>query len=180
MKQLLPIAFFVLAAALMLAGCGGSENPVNTSNTSSANTASNGAANSNNPLAVSTPTPEQTVNNAPTFTPVVHGYYEALRNKDDAGIRRVLSKDFVRSIEEDMKSENRKDLAAFLAETDKVPEKPVEVRNEKFQGDKGYAEIRGGVYAAWTPFEFVKEDGVWKFSGGSPAIDNVSKTATGH
>lgn len=163
----------IFAVSAVLAGCGGTETANNASGTNAANT-NTAAVNSNNPLAVSTPTPEATTNEAPTLTPVVRAYYDALKNKDSAAMRKVLSKDFVARIEEDMKDENKKDLAAYMAETDKAPEKPVEVRNEKIQGDKATAEIRGGVYPVWTPFAFVKEDGAWKFTGGSPALDNVS------
>ena len=166
------IMILFVATAVVSFGCGGSGS--NTSNMNAGNTANAAVANTNNPLAVSTPTPEQTANNAPTLTPVVHAFYDALRNKDDAALRRVLARDFIRSIEADMREEKRKDMAAFMAELDKVPDKPVEVRNERIQGDRGVAEIRGGAYPNWTPFGFVREDGLWKFSGGSPALENVS------
>lgn len=168
-------AIGLLASAALFSACGGSNAPANSTNTNAANNTA--VANSNNPLTATTPTPEQTTNDAPTLTPVVRAYYDALKNKDSAAMRRVLSKDFVGRIEEDMRDEKQKDLAAYMAETDKVPDKPVEVRNEKIQGDKAVAEIRGGSYPVWTPFAFVKEEGVWKFTGGSPALDSVSNTS---
>ena len=165
----------LLASAALFSACGGSNVPANSTNTNASNTSV--AANSTNVLTTTTPTPEQTTNDAPTLTPVVRAYYDALKNKDSAAMRKVLSKDFVQRIEDDMREEKQKDLAAYMAETDKVPEKPVEVRNEKIQGDKAVAEIRGGSYPVWTPFAFVKEDGVWRFTGGSPALESVSNSA---
>jgi len=173
----------VLAASLLLtvstlfAACGGSNAPTNSSNSNAANNNATTGANTNNPLAVTTPTPEQTTNEAPTLAPVVRAYYDALKNKDSAAMKKVLSREFIARLEEDMRDENKKDLAAYMAETDKAPEKPVEVRNEKIQGDNDVAEIRGGVYPFWTPFAFIKEDGVWKFTGGSPALDSVSNSS---
>src|SRR3982751_5797980 len=170
------VALPILATFALLAACSGSSVPTNSSNanTTIANTT---ITNTNSAVAVTTPTPEQTANDAPTLTPVVRAYYDALKNKDSAAMRRVLSRDFVARIEDDMRDEKKKDLAAYMAETDKVPDKPVEVRNEKIQGDKAVGEIRGGAYPVWTPFAFVKEDGVWKFTGGSPALDNVSNSS---
>jgi len=168
--------FFIAIASVMMAACGGTESTSNSINTNAGNT-NIAKANTNNPLSVTTPTPEQTVNAAPTLTPVVHAFYDALKNKNDAALKRVLSRDFIVRIEADMKDENRKDMAAFMAETDKVPETPVEVRNEKIQGDRAVAEIKGGAYQIWTPFDFINENGAWKFTGGSPALDNVSKPA---
>jgi hypothetical protein len=163
--------FASILLSTLAAACGGTETNTATNsatNTNAANTAQNTA------VAYSTPTQEATTNNAPTLAPVVRGYYDALKNKDSAALKEVLSKDFVQSIEADMKEEKKTNMAAFLAETDKIPEKPIEVRNEKIQGDKGVAEIRGGSYPNWTPLAFVKEDGKWKLTNESPAIENVS------
>lgn len=158
-------------AAIGFAGCV-SERPANTSivNSGTANTAK---SNTDNPVAVITPTPQQTVNDAPTLKPVVYAYYDALKSKDDAALRRVMAQEFIRSVQTDMKAENRKGMAAYMAELDKVPETPVEVRNEKIQGNRAVAEIKGGAYVNWTPFAFTLENGAWKFTGGSPSLDNV-------
>ena len=40
----------------------------------------------------------------------------------------------------------------------------VEFRNEKIEGDKASAELKGGTYVNWTKFNFVKENGEWKFT----------------
>ncbi len=66
-------------------------------------------ANTNNPLSATTATPgEAKTNNAPTISPVVKAYYEALKNKDEAALRKVFSQDTLKSLEADMKEENQK------------------------------------------------------------------------
>jgi hypothetical protein len=167
------IVILLSVIAIAVGACGGET----ANNTTIAVNTSNAAPNTNvantkpDPLGATTPPPQQTVNDAPTLTPVVRKFYEALKNKDDAAVRTVLSQAFTKSLEADMKAENKKNLAAFMAELDTVPEKPVEVRNEKIQGTKAVAEIRGGSYRDWTPFEFTNENGAWKFTGGSPALE---------
>lgn len=58
-------------------------------------------------------------------------------------------------------------------ENDKI-EKICEIRNEKITGDSAVAEIR----ADWCPngvkIVFVKENGEWKITNGSPDLDRKS------
>lgn len=165
MKRWFYLSVF-FASIIFIFACGGP---------SPANNAGN-ANNANSNLASSSPVakPEQpTLNNAPTLNPVVQQYYEALKDKDDAKLRETMTSEFQKSIEDDMKAEKRKDFAGFVAETDYRPGQTLETRNEKIEGDKGQAEIRGGPYKNWTAFEFAKENGKWKFTGRSPAIENV-------
>ncbi len=164
------IIFFAatLLFSIIIIGCGGT--PANSTN---ANTSNTNASNSGGPLDTTKKPVGETTNNAPTLAPVVQAYYEGLKKKDDNAVRSVMSAEFLKTIEEDMKDEKRTDLAAYMAEYDTIPEKPVEVRNERIDGDKAVAEIKGGAYVNWTPFEFVKENGVWKFTGGSADIQNV-------
>jgi hypothetical protein len=117
-----------------------------------------------------------TTNNAPTLGPVVQQYDEALKSKNDQMLRDTLTSEFAKSLEIDMKSANRKDFAAFVAETDYRPGQVLEARNEKIEGNKGVAEIRGGAYKNWTAFSFALEDGKWRFTGGSPELDNMPRT----
>ncbi|HEY2866092.1 MAG TPA: nuclear transport factor 2 family protein [Pyrinomonadaceae bacterium] len=163
---------FILLAFLTLlilgsASCGGPSPASNAGNANNANT---------NVAAIPSPSkkPEaETVNNAPTLGPVVQKYYDALKNKDNASLRDTLTKDFIGRIEKDMKQDKQTDLAAYVANTDYRSGSNLEVRNEKIEGDKAVAEIRGAAYKNWTPFEFAKEDGKWKFTGGSSDIDAV-------
>ena len=146
-------------------GCGDSNTASNTNanaNTSVAN-ANITVANSN--ALETTKAPEAaTTNDAPTLGPVINAYYDALRNKDAAGVRKVMESRFLSTIESEMKAEGKKDIVAFLTETDKLPTGKMEARNEKINGNKGVAEVKGGSYVTWTTTTFVKEDGVWKVS----------------
>lgn len=154
----------ILAVAIFLAGCG-AETPVNTGNRNAANKNSNAnAANSNNPLGT-TKTPEAaTSNNAPTLSPVVQGYYDALRRKDEAGARKFLSQSALKYWQDEMKTEKKNSLLAILEDSEAPVEDKREVRNENIQGDTGYAEIKGGSLGVWTRIKFVRENSEWKFA----------------
>lgn len=164
------ISILTCILAALFVACGGTPNTNNTNG----NVAS---VNANNPLGTTKAPETETINNAPTLGPVVQAYYDALKKKNDAAVREVMSADFLKRTEEDMKTEKRKDLTGFLAEYDTIPDKPLEVRNEKIEGEKGVADLRGGAYKTWTAFAFVKEGGKWKLTGGSPAIDSVKQQA---
>jgi hypothetical protein len=172
MKHLLSLSAFFASLIFIMASCGGP---------SPANNAGN-ANNANGNLANTGPSNNQqdapTLNNAPTLGPVVQQYYQALEKKDDAAVRETLTKEFVARLEEDMKADKEKNLAAFMAKDEYRPGQSLEVRNEKIDGDKGQAEIRGGAYKNWTAFSFAKENGKWRFTGGSPVIDNMPKSNT--
>jgi hypothetical protein len=167
-------AFFIIISisACFLTACPSNPEPLkdNATNINAANNAvNNPATNANSPFNTTKKPVAETTNNAPTLAPVVQAYYDALKKKDDAAIRKILSAEFIKSLEADMKEEKKTSLTAFIAELDKVPEKPVEVRNEKINGNDG-------VYVNWTPIAFVKEDGAWKMSNKNPDIEAVNKS----
>jgi hypothetical protein len=174
MKREIYLSAFLLALILIICSCGGQSTANNASNV----TASNGNANVPAHGTTVNRNNEPTTNNAPTLAPVVQQYYDALKNKDDEKLKETLTTAFLKNIEDDMKAENKKGLAAFVAETDYREGQTIEVRNEKIEGDKAVAELRGGVYKNWTPFEFAKENGKWKFTGGSPETSNMPKSST--
>ncbi|MBX3300177.1 MAG: hypothetical protein KF736_12010 [Acidobacteria bacterium] len=170
---------FALTLSVLAVACGGSSSP--NANVANANKAAVNAETTSTPANVPEgtivkPTAE-TTNNAPTIGPVVQAFYEALRKKDDAGVRAVMTADFIKRSEADMRSENETSLAAFMAKYD-IIDKPVEVRNEKIQGNRAVAEIKGGAYLRWTPFEFANEGGKWKYTGGSADLDAVKNQST--
>ena len=170
------ITFFItiLIFTIFLTGCPSSETPNGNTNAVNSN-----APNGNTSVLVPKKKEEApTTNDAPTIKPVVAAYYDALKKKDDAALRKVLTAEFVKSLEADMKAEKKTGLAAFVAETEMIPEKPVEVRNEKIEGDIATAQIKGGTYVNWTDFEFAKENGVWKFTGKSPDVKNVTQSVS--
>lgn len=163
---------FIIGAVMFALGCGGpSTTPAGGTNTNVANANANASTPATNSALETTKKPEaKTENNAPTLTPVVQTYYEALKTKNAALLKSVMSKEFIASVEADMKEEKKTNIAEYLAEFDKIPEKPVEVRNEKIEGNDAVAEIKGGTYINWTPFAFINEGGKWKFTGGSPVL----------
>jgi hypothetical protein len=162
----------VIGVVLAAVGCGGAETtPTGGANTNAANANSlvNANTNAGNSGIETTKKPEaNTINNAPTLAPVVQTYYEALKKKDDAMLKSVMTQEFIKSIEADMKAEKKTKMAAYMAETE--PEGVVEVRNEKIEGNDAVAELKGGAYLTWTPFAFANEGGKWKFTGGSPVL----------
>lgn len=159
--MLLGVVLFFAA----LSGCGGSTT-VN-SNTANANTANTTA---NNPLDTIKATPEVTVNDAPTLAPVFKAYCEAMARKDEAAIRKMYSQDTIKFFEQQMKEDKIKSLVTFL-ENDKVSPKLCEIRNEQINGDKATAEIRAESYPNGIRVEFVKENGEWKLTNRSTALD---------
>ena len=163
---------FIVGVVFAAAACGGgSTTPTGGPNSNLAN--ANAPSNANAPIGnsgletVKKPEPPKT-NDAPTLAPVVQTYYEALKKKDDAMLRSVMTQDFIKTIEADMKAEKKTNMAAYMAEME--PEGAVEVRNERIEGNKGVAELKGGAYLNWTSFTFANEGGKWKFTGGSDVL----------
>ncbi len=165
----------VLALAAMISGCG-SEVPipnVNSGSNAAANTTNSAPTNvaAANTDGVRKPDAAKT-NDAPTLKPVVLAYYDALKKKDDVALRSILSADLIKSIEADMKEGNRKDMAGFLAEIEDLTG-TIDVRNEEINGNKAFAEVKGGTYVNWSSLGFVNEGGKWKLSNESKEIQRV-------
>jgi hypothetical protein len=168
------LSLLITIAAIGAVACG--SGPANNGNSPGNATAvnSNTVSTANSPVETTKKPVAETTNNAPTIAPVVQAYYDALKKKDDAALMNVLAAAFVKSVQADMKAEKKTGMAAYLAEYDTIPDKPVEVRNEKIVGDKAVAELKGGAYLNWTAFSFINEGGKWKFTGGSPDIQTVT------
>jgi hypothetical protein len=158
----------ILIFTIFLTGCPSGETPnPNTNGTNGANT---NAANANTNVVAgnTTKTPEPpTTNNAPTITPVVRAYYDAMKKKNDAALKKVMTQEFIQRLESDMKSEGEKSLAVYAASLEDLNAQ-IDVRNEKIEGDTATAELKGGPYKVWTAFEFAKENGEWKYTGKTP------------
>ncbi len=153
----------IYTSAILSIACGSGE-PANVkpANVNSANT-NVAKANSNNPLTVTTPMPEQTTNNAPTLTPFFKAYCAAMVKKDEAAIRKMYSQDTLKNFEEQMKDAEIKTLTKFL-EDDGVTNELCEVRNEQITGETAVAEIRATGYPNGIKIIFVKENGEWKLT----------------
>ena len=155
----------------MISACGGGATPTNSSNGNAA------ANNSNDPTATTKPANEATTNNAPTLTPVFKGYCEAWGKNDEAALRKSYSSDTIKYFETQMKAEKEKSLIKFL-EDDKVSGTPCEVTNEEITGDSAVAKIISNKYPNGIKIVFVKENGEWKMTNKSPALDSMKPTAT--
>ena len=160
------ISSFLIVLGVVLVGCGDPSTTGNTgnTNTANANTAGTNTAAVNSVLEPTKAPVAATTNDAPTLAPVVHAYYDALKRKDAAGVRKVMSQGFLQSTESDMQEEGKSDIIVALTEFDKLPQNKMEVRNEQISGNRGTAELKGGSYIDWTKFVFLNEGGAWKIS----------------
>lgn len=174
------IIFFttIFVFALFLSGCG-AENQTNSKNANTANKPANAVSDgTNNPLST-VKTPEAaTSNNAPTLAPVVAGYYDALKKKDEAGAKKYLSQSAIKYWQDEMKSEKMTSLLAILEDNESPVEEKREIRNEKIEGEIAVAELKGGSLGVWTKTKFVKENGEWKFASPkeSLSLQDIPKT----
>jgi hypothetical protein len=170
----------ILITALSLAaaafGCSDTGTTTNTTNTNSTN-ANAAKSIGNSAVAVSTPSPQQTTNNAPTLTPVFLAYCTAMEKKDEAGIRKVYSKDTLESFQEDMKADKVKSLVEFLTSIDKVSTKLCSIRNEVITGDTAVAEVKTESMPNGVKVMFVKEGNEWKLTNRSPELEAVKQAA---
>lgn len=159
----------------LLSGCGGTDAPQNSANANlNTNTANANGSEANVRVFNTTRNPEDpTSNTAPALTPVVLAYYEALKKKDEAGLRKVYSKETLKSLEADMKADGKTSLIAFITELEPVPDKPFELRNEQIQGDVAVAEMRGGAYPNGIKIKFIRENGEWKMTNESPDFNTA-------
>lgn len=173
--------YFLLSTfifTLLFAGCT-STPETNTTNTNKPINTNTTTVNSNSPTATNKQPEAATTNAAPTITPVVTGFYEALQKKDEAGVRKYLSNAALKYWEDESKLE-KKPWIAYLAETEDPINEKREVRNEKIDGSTAVAEVKGGSLGVWTKIKFVQENGAWKFASptDSPEFEGVSKPSS--
>lgn len=118
---------------------------------------------------VSTPKPE-TVNNAETLAPVAKAYCEAVRKKDEEGLKKVYSAATYQKLLADAKEDGKKSVAEFLSEIEDVGTKPCGTRNEQITGDTAIAEVTTESMPNGARIKFVKENGEWKLTDESPDV----------
>lgn len=169
------IIFLIAILTIFIYGCT-SETPTNTANTNTANKTAANTIETNNPLET-TKTPEtSTTNNAPTITPVVKSYCEALAKKDEAGLRKVFSSETLKYYETEMKAEGKKSMVEYFMQTESPNNKICEARNETIQGDTAIAEVRTDSMPNGAKYKFVKENGEWKMTNESPDFQSVKQS----
>jgi len=168
MRTNLYLVFALVLLSLVVSACGGPATPnSNVSNTANANS---------NSLDTVKSTPEQTLNNAPTLSPVYKAYCAAWVKNDEAALRKIWSSETLKEFEEEMKASKEKSLMKFLS-ADKVSGDPCEAKNEKITGDTATATIISNKYPNGLQVVFIKENGEWKLTTKSPALDAVTKQA---
>ncbi len=177
-------ATVIIAAAFcfIFVSCGG-DSAANNGNISKANLSNpnlNNAPSGNNPIETTKKAVVETSNSAPTTGPIVQTYFGALKKKDDSALQSILSAQYFKTITADMKKEKKASISSYLAEYDGISDKPIEVRNEKLEGEKAVVEIRGANFLNWTPYVLVKENGAWKWTGQSPDLDSVKQGVPAH
>lgn len=164
----------ILIFTIILTGCPSSNPTTNKNSTNTTANANKGAA--NNVFNTTTKEKEATTNDAPTLTPVVKAFCDAMTKKDEAALRKVYSQDTLKYYEQEMKAEKETSLVKYL-EADQVSNKLCEVRNEKIEGDTAVAEIRTEGAPNGFKKVFVKENGEWKLTHKSPEYDAVKQAA---
>ena len=173
MRSQVIICFGVALFAVSMSACGGAApaNSVKNSNTATVK------PNTNSSLETKKNEPETVTNNAPTLTPVFKAFCDAWTKNDEAALRKIYSQDTIKFFESQMKADKAKSLVKYLEATDKVSGTPCEVTNEKIDGDKAVATIHSDKYPRGIPIVFVKENGEWKMTNKSPALDSMKSSA---
>lgn len=143
--------------------------------------ATNKAANQNaantpakTPEAKTESTPSGSVGSLATPSDAYRTAYELRKNKDMAGLKKVMSKDvheFLTLIGE--AEEPKKSLDEMIAEMFSKPQADkAEVRNEKIDGDRATLEYLTET-GEWKTMDFEKVDGKWLMS--LPKADDADK-----
>lgn len=180
---------FILIFSIVFTGCSSCEQtPVKENNSNNTNinapvnsnsnvtidqTNVNTNANTGNPLEsdMEKVDPLKEKVQAVTLKPVFDAYCDAMRKKDDAGLRKVFSKESLRSIEADMKADGITTISEFL-ENEPIGNK-CELVNENIQGNAGEATVITETYPDGTSIKFVKENNEWKMTNQSAEFDRV-------
>lgn len=153
---------FIAIFAVVSGACTKADNKNSTTNSQSNTATTNSSAN--------TSTPTQNASTAGSPTDAYKAAYNARKNKDIEGLKKLLSKDIIEFLtmmgEADQK--DKKTLDVMLKELCERPQAPSpDARNEKINGDKAtieYIDESG----TWQTMDFVKEDGAWKLTIDKP------------
>ncbi len=163
--------FLILVSIGIFAACGGTDTPQNAANTANgANVTNANTTNVDSPLAVTTPTPAATTNDAPTVGPVFKAYCSAVEKKDEATLRKIYSAETLKDFEQTMNEDGIDSLAEFLA-SDGVSSALCEVRNEEITGETAVAEAKTKGMPNGAKIVFVREGGSWKLTNRVPGFE---------
>ncbi len=101
MKLNILAIFSLIIISAFIGACSGT--PANNAGNANGNTQKVNTASPVNAVAVTTPTPAQTTNDAPTLSPVYKALCDALIKKDEAAVRKVYSADTLANFAQQMK-----------------------------------------------------------------------------
>lgn len=93
-------------------------------------------------------------------------FIEAVKKKDNEGIKKSLSKDSVKRFEDLSKILGKsldETISTVFSEASSSASMP-ETRNEKIDGDTATVEVKDDKTGEWKTLPFVKEDGQWKIA----------------
>jgi hypothetical protein len=88
--------------------------------------------------------------------------YDAMKNKDTAGFKKLMTKKDLQDMEDTAKKANKSldDMLKDLMTTIPLP-KSAESKDEKINGDNATLQVKNDK-DQWETINFVKEDGDWK------------------
>lgn len=88
--------------------------------------------------------------------------YAAIKNKDTAAFKKLMTKKDLQDIEDEAKKANKSSDEMLKQLMEAVPlAKSDESKDEKIDGDKATLQVKNEK-DAWENINFVKEDGEWK------------------
>lgn len=92
--------------------------------------------------------------------------YAAMKNKDIAGLKKVMPKKMLEEMDKGAKAQNKSVddmLKALMTSSETRLPKSDESKDEKIDGDKATLQVKNEK-DEWETARFVKEDDGWKFS----------------
>lgn len=125
------------------------------------------------PLSVETIEKPKEKVQAETLKPVVDAYCEAMRKKNDAGLRNIFTSATVKALEADVKADGLGSIAELL-ELEPVGDN-CQVVNETIQGNTAQATVITQTYPTGTSFTFEKVGNDWKMTRKSADFDRVDQ-----
>jgi hypothetical protein len=167
--------FIIIAALFVIAALSsGCQSAVGTTNTNSANTTT---ANANTvkpvePKTEASVVPAETVvGSLATPTEAYKTAYELRKNKDVAGLKKIMSDD-IKEFLTMMGADDKKSLDDMIKEMCEKPQADkIATRNEKINGDRAELEYLTET-GAWKTMDFEKVDGKWLM--GFPKADKAT------
>ena len=106
-------------------------------------------------------------------------YNLAIKQKDVAKMKSLLSKGSLKMAEEEAKAQGVSVDEIVQGETFYSPgQTTVKIRNEKIEGDKATIEVENSL-GTWDTVPFIKEDGKWKIAKERFAEETLKKAEEG-